>query len=500
MAATRDNPLREKVLRYIREQGMMRAGDRVGVAVSGGADSVALLRVLLELKSELGIVLSVVHFNHRIRGAEAQGDEEFVGALAEKHGLQFFCSQADVRQHAEGKGVGLEAAGRELRYSYFRSLLEAGEVDKVATAHTADDQAETVLMRLLRGTGTKGLAGIHPARVEQEDLTTKVTLQLASGQAPGSTKKHKGRSPTVRPMLGARRREVEQYLQELRQDRREDTSNRDQRLLRNRVRHTLLPLLEREFNPNVVEVLADVAEIARAEEDFWNSLIDERLEEAEGRVQEAGARLERKALEIVLSWSLAVQRRVLREVGRRAGARLEFREVEKIRKLAGAQAGREVELSQGWVARLGRDGLGLEQRKRAQAEDFEYTLTVPGEVPVPQLGTVIKAFLLANRENAPEYNPAQALDRKKLAPELTVRNWRAGDRFWPAHAKSAKKVKELLQAKRVPEGERKGWPVAVSRGTIVWVRGMAPGQEFAAGPECREAVVIEEIASAQDNR
>ena len=112
--------MKEKVLSYIREQGLMRAGDRVGAAVSVGADSVALLRVLLELKAELGIVLSVVNFNHMIRGAEAQGDEEFVGALAQKHGLQCFRAQADVPQHAQSKGVSLEAAGRELRYAYFR--------------------------------------------------------------------------------------------------------------------------------------------------------------------------------------------------------------------------------------------------------------------------------------------------------------------------------------------------------------------------------------------
>ncbi|HVP43166.1 MAG TPA: tRNA lysidine(34) synthetase TilS, partial [Terriglobales bacterium] len=200
-----------------------------------------------------------------------------------------------------------------------------------------------------------------------------------------------------------------------------------------------------------------------------------------------------------LSWPLAVQRRVLREVGRQVGARLEFREVEKIRRFVAGGAGREIELSGGWVARLGLDGLWLERGSPPPPADFEHALPVPGEVRVPELGTVVKALLAGNRENRPGYNRAQALDRKKLAPELTIRNWRAGDRFWPAHTKSAKKVKELLQAKRVPEGERKRWPVAVSRGTIVWVRGLAPGREFAAGPECREAVVIEEITPAQDN-
>ncbi len=467
--------MKEKVLRYIREQGLMRAGDRVGVAVSGGADSVALLRVLLELKGELGIVLSVVHFNHMIRGAEARADEEFAGALAQKYELHFFCTQADVPQHAERRGVSLESAGRELRYGYFRSLLEAGEVDKVATAHTADDQAETVLMRVTRGAGTKGLAGIHPIRLE-----------------------NKGRSAVVRPMLGVRRREVEQYLRELKQDWHEDASNQDQRLLRNRVRHTLLPLLEREFNPAVVEVLSDVAEIARAEEDYWGWLAKEWMEDAASHA--AAGQLPKVVLESVREWPLAMQRRILREVGRQAGAQLEFREVEKIRKLAAGAAGRELELSDGWVARLGTDGLRLERRKPAAVGDFEHALPVPGEVRVPELGTVVKAFLVANRENAPGYNRAQALDLKKLAPPLTVRNWRAGDRFWPAHTRAEKKVKELLQEKRVPDGQRKRWPVAVSGGKIVWVRGMAAGREFAAGPESREVVVIEEVAAAQDNR
>ena len=488
--------MKEKVLKYIREHGLMRAGDRVGAAVSGGADSVALLRVLLELKSELGIVLSVVHFNHMIRGGEAQGDEKFAGSLAKQYDLQFFCSQEDVPRYAEAKGVSLESAGRELRYGYFRSLLEAGDLERVATAHTADDQAETVLMRLIRGAGTKGLAGIHPAREEEKHLTTKDTLRLASGQAPAGTKEHKG-GAIVRPMLGVRRREVEQYLRQLKQDWREDASNLDQRLLRNRVRHTLLPLLEREFNPGVVEVLSDVAEIARAEEDYWSWLVKEWMDDTASHA--ATGELPRVVLEVLLSWPLAMQRRILREVGRRAGAHLEFSAVEKVRKLAAGEAGREIELGQGWVARLGTEGLRMERRKPARAADFEHSLPVPGEVRVPELGTVVKAFLVANRENAPGYNRAQALDPKKLAPELTVRNWRAGDRFWPAHTRAEKKLKELLQERRVPDGQRSRWPVAVSRGKIVWVRGMAPGREFAAGPECSEAVVIEEIAAAQDN-
>ena len=462
----------------------MRAGDRIGMAVSGGADSVALLRVLLELKGELGVVLSVVHFNHMIRGAEAKADEEFAAALAERFSLSFFRSQGDVPQHAEEKDLSLEAAGRELRYAYFRSLLEAGEVDKVATAHTADDQAETVLMRLIRGAGTKGLAGIHPIR-EEKDFHTK------------DTKVHEGRAYIVRPLLGVRRREVEEYLRGLKQEWREDASNQDQKLLRNRVRHRLLPLLEKEFNPAVVEVLSDVAEIARAEEEHWGWLVEEWLQDVGGHAPPG--QIPRAVLEVVLDWPVAMQRRILREVGRRADVRLEFREVEEVRRLAAGGAGREIDLGQGWVARLGVDGLRLECGSPARGADFEYSLPVPGEVRVPELGTVVKAYLVGNRENRPGYNPGKAWDPEKLAPEVLVRNWRAGDRFWPAHTRTEKKVKDLLQERRVPDGERSRWPVAVCRGKIAWVRGMAPGREFAAGPECGEAIVIEENPAAQEH-
>ena len=140
----------------------MRAGDRVAVAVSGGADSVALLRVLLELRNELGIVLSVAHFNHGLRGEASEADEAFVAELARQHDLEFFCGRGDVREHALTSKLGLEAAARDLRYCWLSSLAESHNLNQVATGHTLDDQAETVLLKFLRGAGTRGLAGIYP--------------------------------------------------------------------------------------------------------------------------------------------------------------------------------------------------------------------------------------------------------------------------------------------------------------------------------------------------
>ena len=154
--------MREKVLGYILDRKLLRAGDRVAVAVSGGADSVALLRVLIELRSELGIVVSVAHFNHGLRGEASEADEAFVAGLAKQHDLEFFSGRGDVRDHALTRKLGLEVAARDLRYRWLASVAESNKLNEIATGHTLDDQAETVLLKFLRGAGTRGLAGIYP--------------------------------------------------------------------------------------------------------------------------------------------------------------------------------------------------------------------------------------------------------------------------------------------------------------------------------------------------
>src|SRR6185369_14526205 len=147
---------------YIRRHELIRAGDRVGLAVSGGADSVALLRLMLDLRGDLGVGLSVLHFNHQLRGAESDADEHFVSELAARHKLQFLSAAGNVKQYAAKQGLSIEAAARYLRYEYFSGLLRDGAMNRIATAHTLDDQAETVLLRAVRGAGTAGLAGIYP--------------------------------------------------------------------------------------------------------------------------------------------------------------------------------------------------------------------------------------------------------------------------------------------------------------------------------------------------
>ena len=294
--------LAQELLAQIRREGLVRAGERVGLAVSGGADSVALLRLLLELRQELGVVPAVVHFDHKIRGKESRGDAEFVAGLAKKHDLELFATSGETPAYAHERKMTLEEAGRHLRHGFFASLMETGgPLDKVATAHTLDDQAETVLMRLIRGSGLRGLAGI---------------LERLGTGAP-----ELGEGVLVRPLLGMRRAALRTYLQSLGQDWREDKSNLDVKHLRNRVRHELLPMLEKSFNPRVAEVLAHTAEIAGGEEEYW---------EQEVALFGATNSLDVAAL---AKEPVALQRRVLLAAASRLIGAMDFEHLERLRAL-----------------------------------------------------------------------------------------------------------------------------------------------------------------------
>jgi tRNA(Ile)-lysidine synthase len=577
------NSLAQNVYSHIRREELLRAGDRVGIAVSGGIDSVGLLRIMLELRSELGIVISVVHFNHKLRGAESEADQEFVAGLARKLGLEFYVESGDVAQLAAEEHSGLEAAARELRYGFFRELLGAGgsvggldtpgaealdpkradrsaesaappkgmpqglkpgsnlvasngaaeaaplqskiptnHLDKIATGHTLDDQAETVLMRMIRGTGMRGLGGIYPRVLVQEDDRD----EDESGEGQGEI---------VRPLLGVRRRELEKYLREIGQPWREDSSNADSKFTRNRLRKLVLPLLEREFNPAVVESLAELAAIARDEEDYWENEVSGWLgtvvqwsepewtrglpgfreqqalvqilpSQAQSADAEVSARLEEGGPAVMNAsisrpWLLteprAVQRRVLKAVGEQAGIALEFKHVEEILRFAeeDGPTGKELSLPLGW--KLVREPEAIvfitpDLRSQKRIPDYEYPLSIPGRAFVPEIEGVVEALLLPPGADFAEYNSQQLLRAELLPPELKIRNWRAGDRFWPAHTKAAKKVKELLQERQVREPDRRLWPVVANGPEILWMRGFPVPASFRARAG-EQGVLIREV-------
>jgi tRNA(Ile)-lysidine synthase len=287
-----------------------RPGDRVAVAVSGGADSVALLALLLEARYGLGVVVSVAHYNHRLRGGEADADAKFVEELAASREVPFFSARAETLHEAN-----VEALARQDRYRFFKQLVREGRVGKVATAHTADDQAETVLARLLRGGGPAGLAGILPVV----------------------------RGCIVRPLLETRRAELRAWAVARGLGWREDSTNLDRRFLRNRIRQELIPQLERDYNPGIVNVLSHTAEVARGDEVYWQRHIED-LARSLIRETPQGPQL---LLGNFVQLDEAQQRRLIRAAVAQAKGdlrRLDFDHVEKIRRLAlsGKGAGKGV--------------------------------------------------------------------------------------------------------------------------------------------------------------
>jgi tRNA(Ile)-lysidine synthase len=492
-------PFADKLLEQIRKHDLLKPGDRVGVAVSGGPDSVALLRLLLQLRKELGIVLSVVHLNHKLRGTESDEDHQFVARLASEYKLPLHASSGDVPKRAAEAHMSFETAAREVRYDYFKQLLHDRLLDKVVTGHTLDDQAETVLMRIMRGTGMKGLRAIQPRIVvEGDDYSGEV----------------------VRPLLSFRRRELQEYLNALGQSWREDSTNLDSKYTRNRVRQKLLPLLEEEFNPSFAQTLAELAEIARAEEDYWESEIEgwmgtvvqwtpakplvptnfvplAQIGSSSDLNTTVAAEDEPKNAIVNRNWllsePLALQRRAIKSIFDHARVPLEFKHIEEILHFAASESGNgQLMLPSGW--KLLREDASLEfkapQPDMPAETDYEYSLPVPGEVEIKEAGVVLKASSLKPGQIA-AYKEDELFDPSRLSQMLVVRNWRPGDRFWPAHTKAPKKIKELLQDRHVPQPERRAWPVVVSGDEIIWVRGF-PGRAHFRPGNGESAVLISE--------
>jgi tRNA(Ile)-lysidine synthase len=496
-----EHTLQTRVLDGIERHSMTRPGDRIGIGVSGGADSVALLRLLAELQGRLGIRLLVLHFHHQLRGAEADKDERFVAALAQKFGFDFVADRANVAGEARRNGWNLEDAARRLRYQFFASVAASHGLNRVAVAHTAHDQAETVLAHLFRGTGPTGLAGIYPVA-----------------------------GLIVRPLLDIRRDELRDYLSSLKQFWREDATNQDTSRTRARIRHQLLPLLERDFEPAAVAQLARLAGLAREEEIFWRAFEGERFAALASRQPSGAVSLRiadllsplpllgndspdvRSSAGLPFTPALALTRRLVRRIflELRGGLQqLTSWHVEDVLHLATkSQSGSRIELP-GVVVERQFDRLvfssvaqgargGKVAREHLPDLQFEYTIAVPGSqecarIVVPEIRRRFSLKVVDWPSGSRETTVGgDTLDFDRLRWPLTLRNWRPGDSYRPHRRRRVRKLKRMLLESRVPRCDRKGWPVLTSAGMLVWAPGCPVADEFAADSGTRARVVIVE--------
>ncbi|MBV9506159.1 MAG: tRNA lysidine(34) synthetase TilS [Acidobacteriia bacterium] len=457
----------ERVAGTIERYRMFEPGQKVGVAVSGGADSVCLFHVLRELAPRWDLRLSLLHCNHHLRGRESDEDAAFVRNIAVDSGLPFALSDSDPR----AAGGNLEEAAREVRLAFFESQIRSGQVDRVAVGHTRSDQAETVLFRLLRGAGTAGLAGIRPV--------------TAMG--------------IVRPLLRIDRQETEQFLCERAISWREDTSNATLEFARNRIRRRLLPQLATEWNPAISHALAQMADWALAEEAYWEAEID-RLAALHLEVRADGILIN---TDVIGRLPLAAARRLVRRAMALAkgGVRaIDFEHVNAVLALTASREGHgrlqvpgiDILRSFEWLrfAKLPSDF--------APKRHYDIALTVPAIVPVPGTDYAISCQVIENMERSIRhdsvYNEGMVcVDWERLSGPLQFRNWRPGDQYRPFGSAGEQKIKTLFQEFRVPLWDRRYWPVLTCREAIVWSRRFGPAADFAASAGTAKLLLLNEI-------
>jgi tRNA(Ile)-lysidine synthase len=455
--------LLDRVIQTIARHRMFTPGDRVAVAVSGGADSVCLLHVLLDLAPRWDLTLSVLHVNHNLRGDASRDDAEFVRSLAAGLSLPFTLCDLDL-SNSPGN---LEEAARRARLAFFHDQLGGGAATRVAVGHTRSDQAETVLFRFLRGSGATGLAAIRP--VTDRGI--------------------------VRPLIEIDRDEIVRFLRDRAIPWREDATNATLDFARNRIRHQLLPQLSREWNPALAETLARTADLSLAEEAYWKAetdrLADRHITRCDGAVLMSAAAL--------AALPLAAARRLVRHAIQLAGGGHKssgFSHIAAVLELAARPRGNGRTQLPGIEVRRSFDWLRL----APGAPDGAYSVrpAVPGVTRIPGTDLAISLELLENSETSrlpnTVYNSQMGcLDWNRLSGSLELRSWRPGDQYQPMGIPAAKKIKALFQEARIPAWERAQWPVLTDAESIVWARRFGTAAAVTAGIESSRVLAVGEL-------
>jgi tRNA(Ile)-lysidine synthase len=464
--------LLERVVQTIEHHHMLAPGGHVGVAVSGGADSVCLLHLLVALVPRWNLRLTVLHLDHGLRGEESREDAEFVRALAASLGLPVEIRCVELA----GTGGNREQAGRVARLQFFREAMANHSLDRVAVGHTRSDQAETVLFRFLRGAGSAGLAAIRPVTPEG----------------------------ILRPLIEIGRDEVRQFLRDRGLPWREDSTNISPQFARNRIRHSLLPLLQAEWNPAIETNLAHTADWALAEEAFWDGEIDRfaagRLIAQDGRVLVNAVTLR----DLPLAAARRMVRRAMQIVkGDLTG--IDFPHGEAVLALATRTAGTggvsiagiQVRRSFDWLCFTSVTG------NPPEISSFRLAADVPSLLRLPAGDLAISLELIENRENFVAcddvYNRVVgSLDWQRLSGPLEMRSWQPGDHYQPVGSATEKKLQALFQESRIPVWERSGWPVLTDSQGIAWTRRFGPATRVALGGATIRILKIREIRNRRE--
>lgn len=457
----------DKVRAAISEYKMILPGELVVVGVSGGPDSLALLHVLHTLSREEGYILHAAHLNHSFRGEEADREALWVQKTAQAWGIPCTVLKEDVPALAAKEGLSPQEAGHLVRKNFFISLLQELRGQRIALGQHADDQAETILMHLLRGAGAEGLQGIRPAN-----------------------------PPFIRPLLFINRAEIEEYCRSKGLEPRQDPSNAKNIYLRNKIRNLLLPWLKENINPNLVANLQRTAAILQSEEEYWQGIVEAFAKSHLSKTPK-GARVD---LEAFSREPTAVQRRIIRYACQEisGGQGPQYLHVEEVRRLAAeGQVGKRLTLPKGLIVKKGYGELcfaaGCREVKKAGIR--ARLLTIPGETRVSERSLTVKAAIVTERIEGSRDKVSIPLTNQM--PKLYCRSRRPGDWLSLPGLDGRKKLKNLFIDRKVPQQEREGAIIIAEDSEVLWIPGLAASKRLKGPSPIGKYLTLEIIADEQ---
>lgn len=471
---TRKIEIEKKLVRAVRETiaryEMFEKGDRVLVAVSGGPDSVALVHILNTVAGDYSLQLAIAHLNHSLRGQESDRDAGFVAALAEKFELPCYLEKKDVKAFQRRRRLSVEEAARRVRYEFYEAVSTKDGFNKIALGHHSDDNAELVLMNLLRGSGPLGLSGIAPVRD----------------------------SKIVRPLIHLKRSEILEYVSAKKIAFVTDTSNIDPAYRRNRIRHYLMPELKKSYNPAIVDSLNRLGEILQAEDQWMDQALESVFADSIIGQTSDGIRLD---LSKFNKMHPAAGRRIIRKAilsVKHDLRRITFSHVDAVLDLAGKiRSGGFLDLPDG--IRVIKDTAVLTIKKKGREGltdmiNYRYKIFAEGTTPIIEAHVAIKLVGI-DIGDVPEFKDAGTnrafFDRDCLRFPMVIRNFRPGDRFSPLGVDGTQKLKKFFINNKIPARQRYKCPLLVSENKIIWVGGLRIDNSVKLGPKTRRVLMAE---------
>ncbi|MFT5875370.1 MAG: tRNA(Ile)-lysidine synthase [Clostridium sp.] len=455
--------LSEKVMDYIKENSMFEKGDKVIVAISGGPDSTCLLYILNGFKEELGITIVGAHLNHCLRGAEADKDEEYAKKTCENLNIEFYSKKVDIHRISKEKNLSCEMAGREVRYEFFNDLIIKLNANKVALAHNANDQAETILMRIMRGTGIGGMVGIRPVR-------DKIY---------------------VRPILRLSRKEIEKYCEINNINPRIDKSNLENVFARNKVRLELIPYMEENFNKDIIKTLNRLSDIVKNDNDYLESISAKEYKK-HCEILERGVIVNKRAFLLHEAIISRIIRSALLQVNHNL-YNFEKIHIFSIIELQKHETGKNIMLPHNIIVENCYGNMHIHRNvKKSEVDNNQYSLNINEKKAIHSISKVVKIDVISKLQftEVKGNDYIVYFDYDKIIEPITLRHRKDGDKFMPLGMKGNKKLKDLFMDLKIPKDKRSEIPLVCFGDDIGWVVGYRVSEKFKVSNDTKNIMQI----------